>query len=202
VLVGRWWEPEELIEELLKDRPFYEQSGGGITLSGGEPLLQQPFSLRVLQMCRQEGLHTAIETAGCCRWEDLEELLPWLDLVIMDIKLMDDAAHRDVTRASNQQILRNVRRLAETDVPFLLRTPVVPTVNDTPEAIGEIASFIRDLPNLVYYELMPFHRMAEGKYRSLGLSYRASQLEAPSKELLQSLAQHAQDIGVHKVKVG
>jgi pyruvate formate lyase activating enzyme len=202
VLVGKWWTAEELVEELLKDQPFYKQSGGGITLSGGEPLLQQPFSLRVLQLCRHEGLHTAIETAGCCRWEDLEELLPWLDLVIMDIKLMDDASHREATGASNRQILQNVLRLAETDAPLLLRTPVVPTVNDTLEAIGEIAAFVRGLPNLVYYELMPFHRMAEGKYNSLGLSYRARHLEAPPKELLESLAQHARDIGVHKVKIG
>jgi pyruvate formate lyase activating enzyme len=164
--------------------------------------MQQAFSLCVLKMCRQEGLHTAIETAGCCRWEDLEELLPWLDLVIMDVKLMNDKEHRAATGAPNRRILQNALRLSEQDVPLLLRTPVVPGVNDTPAAIGEIAEFVRDLPNLLYYELMPFHRMAEGKYRSLGLTYRASGLEAPAREVMESLAQHARDLGVPEVKVG
>jgi len=202
VLVGRWWDAQELLEELLRDKPFYEQSGGGITLSGGEPLVQQPFSLRILQLCREEGLHTAIETAGCCRWQELEELIPWLDLMVMDIKLMDDRAHRAATGTSNRMILQNIRRMATMNVPLLLRTPVVPTVNDSLEAIGAIAAFIRDLPNLAYYELMPFHRMAESKYRSLGLKYRASELQAPSKDSLEALAQHARNLGVHQVKVG
>lgn len=202
VMVGRWWTPEELVAELLRDQPFYEQSGGGITLSGGEPLLQQPFSLRVLQMCRQAGLHTAIETAAFCRWESLAELLPWLDLVIMDVKLMDDAQHRAVTGVSNRRILENARRLAKTDAPLIVRTPVIPTVNDTPYAICAVATLLRDFPNLLYYELMPFHRLAEGKYRSLDLPYRASGLVPPARETMEALAQRARDCGVSEVKVG
>jgi pyruvate formate lyase activating enzyme len=202
VMAGRWWTPEELVAELLRDQPFYEQSGGGITLSGGEPLLQQPFSLRVLQMCRQAGLHTAIETAAFCRWESLAELLPWLDLLIMDVKLMDDAQHRAVTGVSNRRILENARRLAETDAPLIVRTPVIPTVNDTPYAICAVATFLRDFPNLLYYELMPFHRLAEGKYRSLDLPYRASGLVPPARETMEALAQRARDCGVPEVKVG
>jgi len=202
VMAGRWWTPEELVAELLRDQPFYEQSGGGITLSGGEPLLQQPFSLRVLQMCRQAGLHTAIETAAFCRWESLAELLPWLDLVIMDVKLMDDAQHRAVTGVSNRRILENARRLAETDAPLIVRTPVIPTVNDTPHAICAVATFLRDFPNLLYYELMPFHRLAEGKYRSLDLPYRASGLVSPARKTMEALAQRARDCGVPEVKVG
>jgi pyruvate formate lyase activating enzyme len=202
VMAGRWWTPEELVAELLRDQPFYEQSGGGITLSGGEPLLQQPFSLRVLQMCRQAGLHTAIETAAFCRWESLAELLPWLDLVIMDVKLMDDAQHCTVTGVSNRRILENARRLAETDAPLIVRTPVIPTVNDAPHAICAVATFLRDFPNLLYYELMPFHRLAEGKYRSLDLPYRASGLASPARETMEALAQRARDCGVPEVKVG
>ena len=202
VMAGKWWTVEELIEELLRDQPFYEQSGGGITLSGGEPLLQQAFSLRVLQECKRVGLNTAIETAAICPWADLEELLPWLDLVMMDIKVMDDEQHRAVTGASNRRILENARRLAQKDMPLLIRTPVIPTVNDSPAAIAAIAEFIRDFPNLLYYELMPFHRLAEGKYRSLGLSYQASDLEPPSKDAVQALAECARNGGVANVKVG
>ncbi|MBN1582395.1 MAG: glycyl-radical enzyme activating protein [Anaerolineae bacterium] len=202
VMAGKWWTVEALVEELLRDQPFYEQSQGGITLSGGEPLLQQAFSLAVLQRCKQEGLDTAIETAATCSWLDLEELLPWLDLVMMDIKVLDDEQHRAVTGASNRRILENARRLAGCDVPLLIRTPVIPTVNDSTAAIAAIAEFIRDFPNLVYYELMPFHRLAEGKYRSLGLCYEASDLEPPSKETMQTLADCARDKGIASVKVG
>jgi pyruvate formate lyase activating enzyme len=201
-MAGKWWTVEELVEELLRDQPFYEQSQGGITLSGGEPLLQQTFSLAVLQRCKEEGLDTAIETAAICPWPDLEALLPWLDLVMMDIKVMDDEQHRAVTGASNRRILENAKRLAGCNIPLLIRTPVIPTVNDVPEAIAAIAGFICDFPNLVYYELMPFHRLAEGKYRSLGLSYQAGDLEPPSKETMQALAECARDEGVATVKIG
>ncbi len=202
VMAGRWWTPEELLEELLRDREFYQQSGGGITLSGGEPLLQQRFSLRILQLCKGEGLHTAIETSAFCRWRELEELVPWLDLIMLDIKLINEGEHRAATDVSNRRILANARRLAQTPVPLIVRTPVIPTVNDTPEAIGAIACFIRDWPNLVSYELMPFHRLAEGKFRSLGLTYRASGLVAPAKETMQALAECAREAGVAHVKAG
>jgi pyruvate formate lyase activating enzyme len=201
-MAGKWWTPEALLEELLRDQPFYEQSGGGITLSGGEPLMQQAFSLRVLQLCREAGLHTAIETAAPSRWHDLAELLPWLDLVMMDIKLIDDDAHRDATGISNRLILENARRLAETDMPLIVRTPVIPTVNDNIEAIGAVAQFVRDFSNLLYYELMPFHRLAEGKYRSLDIHYRARGFEPPAREQMEALAEHARAMGVREVKVG
>jgi len=202
VMAGKWWTPEELLEELLRDKPFYDQSNGGITLSGGEPLMQQAFSLRVLQLCREAGLHTAIETAAYCRWEELKELLPWLDLVMMDIKLIDEGRHRAVTGVSNQCILENARRLAATGVPIIVRTPVVPTVNDDEASICAVARFVQELDHVRYYELMPFHRLAEGKYRSLDIPYEARELEPPSREALDALAEAARSCGPTEVKVG
>ncbi len=202
VLCGRWWEPEELLAELLRDRPFYEQSGGGITLSGGEPLAQADFCRRVLELCKGAGLHTAIETAAIGPWEDLEGLLASLDLVIVDVKHVNDARHREATGASNRQILANLRRLAAVGRPLIVRTPVVPGVNDTPEAIADIAGMIARFPNLLYYELMPFHRLAGGKYESLGLPNPADSLEAPSREAMTALAECARGTGVHDVRVG
>lgn len=201
VLTGKWWTAEQLTQELLRDRPFYEQSDGGITLSGGEPLLQADFSLRLLQQCHQAGLHTAIETAALCPWPDLQSLLPWLDLVMMDIKLVDEAGHRAAAGAPNRLILDNARRLAQTAIPLIVRTPIIPTVNDTLEAVGEIASLIRDFPNLLYFELMPFHRLAQGKYHSLGLEYRAANLNPLSPDEMQTLARHAHNLGVPHVRV-
>ncbi len=199
---GRWWEPEELLAELLRDRPFYDQSGGGITLSGGEPLSQPGFCRRLLELCKGAGLHTAIETAAVCTWEDLAALLPWLDLLIVDLKHMDDARHRQATGASNRHVLSNLRRLARADRPLIVRTPVVPGVNDTPEAIADIARFVSQFSNLLYYELMPFHRLAGAKYESLGLPNPADALEAPPREAMEALAQQARDAGVGEVRVG
>ena len=201
VMCGRWWEAEELLAELLRDRPFYEQSGGGITLSGGEPLLQQAFSLRVLQLCKQAGLHTAVETAAVCRWRDLAGLLPWIDLLMVDLKHMDEARHRSVTGASNRRVLANLRRIGTMGVALVVRTPVVPGVNDTPEAVAAIAGFVRGLPNLLYYELMGFHRLAGGKYQSLGLANPADALQAPSREAMEALAQQAREAGVREVRL-
>jgi pyruvate formate lyase activating enzyme len=201
-LAGRWWSAGELVGTLLRDRDFYAQSGGGVTLSGGEPTLQHEFSREVLRLCRQEELHTAIETAAFCRWEQLAALLPWLKLVILDIKVMDAAAHRAATGVPNDLILANARRLAAGPLPLLVRTPVVPGINDTPAAIGAVAAFIRDFPNLLYYELMPFHHLAEGKYRSLGLDHRARELRPPTPDHLQTLAQAAREAGVQTVKIG
>ncbi|MDI7277852.1 MAG: glycyl-radical enzyme activating protein [Anaerolineae bacterium] len=201
VMCGRWWGAEELLAELLRDRPFYEQSEGGITLSGGEPLLQQPFSLRVLQLCKQAGLHTAVETAAVCRWRDLAELLPWTDLLMVDLKHMDDARHRSATGASNRRVLANLRRIGRMGVPLVVRTPVVPGVNDTPEAVAAIAGFVRGLPNLLHYELMAFHRLAGGKYQSLGLANPADALRAPSREAMDALAQQAREVGVREVRL-
>jgi pyruvate formate lyase activating enzyme len=201
-IAGQWWEPGDLLALLLRDRAFYSRSGGGITLSGGEPLLQAAFCLEVLRGCRAVGLHTAIETAAFCCWEELADLLPCLDLVIVDVKLLDDAAHRSATGVSNAPILENVRRLAVASAPLLVRTPVVPGVNDTPEAIGAVAAFLRDLPNLVAYELMPFHRLAGAKYRCLGLADRAAHLQPPAGETLRALAETASAAGVQAVKIG
>jgi pyruvate formate lyase activating enzyme len=201
MMAGRWWTAEELLEELLRDRPFYDQSAGGVTLSGGEPLLQPYFSARVLQLCKEAGLHTAIETAALGQWERLADLLRWTDLVMVDIKIIDDMAHRAATGVSNRPILANVQRMAEQAAALIVRTPVVPTVNDTAEAIGAIAAFVAGLPGVQYYELMPFHKLAAGKYRSLGLEYRAADLASADRELLTSLGEVARRAGVRDVRV-
>jgi len=206
-LIGREMSVEQVVEEVLRDRAFYESSGGGVTLSGGEPVLQRDFAQAILARCQAEGLHTAIETAGHCSWEDLATLLSVTDLIMMDIKHMDPAKHRTVTGVSNERILANAARLAQTGKPIIFRVPVVPTVNDTPEEIGAIADFIYYLTCLrvenghqaaepLSLELLPFHRLATDKYRALGLEYRASQLATPPKEKMSELAEAARAHGI------
>ena len=196
VLVGRVVSVPEVMRDVLADRPFYANSGGGVTLSGGEPLLQVEFAAELLRACRAEGIHTAIETAAQFPWDTIAALLPLLDLVMMDIKVMDEAAHRRVTGAGNARILANARRIADAGMPLIVRTPVVPGVNDTPEAIAEIAHFVRELPTLQYLDLLPFHPMAAGKYDSLGREYQARHLARPTPELMAHLSAAAAAEGI------
>lgn len=211
-LTGHYVSVEEAMEEILRDRLFYETSNGGVTLSGGEPVLQSDFAQKLLQRCKTEGLHTAIETCGNYPWLELEKLLPVIDLIMMDLKLMDSVKHRSACGDSNERILANARRLALTDKPIIFRIPVVPTVNDSLEEIGAIVKFIQHLVELriqhgngkekgadIRLELLPFHRLAADKYRSLGLEYRAQNIEPPSKERMRELAAIAEFHGVEVV---
>lgn len=201
---------EAVVDEILRDRAFYENSGGGVTLSGGEPALQVAFSREILERCREAGVHTAIETAANVPWESLEALLPLTDLVMMDIKHMDSDKHRDAAGAPNALLLANARRLVASGKPIIFRIPVIPTVNDTPEEVAAIAAYVRELRDLrvaqhdgassepasITLELLPFHRMAGDKYNSLGWDYRAADLTPPSKEHMALLLDAAQTQGV------
>jgi pyruvate formate lyase activating enzyme len=198
----------EVMTEVLRDEMFYKNSGGGVTLSGGEPSLHHSFASEILGECKRQGIHTALETCGECPWETLESLLPLTDLVMMDIKLLDGPKHRAVTGRSNERILANARRLAQTNIPLLFRTPVVPTVNDAVGEIEEIAAFLRTLRELrrtslngngtdgIAYELLTFHRLASDKYRSLGLEYKASAFDPPPAEQMKKLAEAAERNGI------
>jgi pyruvate formate lyase activating enzyme len=199
LLVGREVTVAGVMAEVLRDRTFYETSGGGATLSGGDPLMQPAFSHAVLAECKDAGIHTAIETCAHAPWAVLAGLIPVTDLFMVDLKHMDPERHRSVTGSTNQRILENARRLSESGKPILFRVPVVPTVNDTTADIADIARFVAGLaenaPAEIRLELLPFHRMAADKYRSLGLEYRASELVAPPKEHMLNLWDAARATG-------
>ncbi len=206
VFTGKTMTMEDVLAEVLADRPFYATSGGGVTLSGGEPALQLDFSYEILARSKAEGVHTAIETDANYAWERLEKLLAVTDFVMTDIKHMDSAKHREVTGVPNERILDNHRRLMATDKPVVFRTPVVPTVNATPEEIGAIAAYIRDLADLrkksgssappPSLDLLPFHRLAGDKYRSLGLEYKAKDLPTPTKAEMTAFVELAAGYGI------
>lgn len=196
LMVGKEVTVEAVMEEVLADRDFYAHSGGGITLSGGEPACQRAFAKEILLCSKQEGLHTAIETNLSLGWPIYEGLLPLLDLVLFDIKLIDPQLHRAWTGLSNEIILKNARALSETGKPMVVRTPVIPGVNDDPEVITAIAAFIKDFKPLAYYELMPYHPLGTGKYTSLGMEYTLRETKAPSAEQMQALADAARSVGI------
>jgi pyruvate formate lyase activating enzyme len=202
-MIGTRMTVEEVVKEALLDRPFYETSGGGVTISGGEPTLRSAFCRAILEELCAVGVHTAIETCGNCHWEDLEALLPVTDLVMMDLKQIDNHIHKEVTGAKNVRILENAQRLAESDIPLLFRTPIVPGVNDDRESFEGIVDFVVSLIDLrrrsvrarhiqaaapIEYELLRFHKLAAGKYQDLGMIYAATNLEVPSVEHMNRLA--------------
>jgi pyruvate formate lyase activating enzyme len=196
LLVGERKTVDEVVDEVLRDLPFYETSGGGVTLSGGEPLLQFDFSYAILERCREKGLHTAIETAANFAWERVAAILPVTDLVMMDVKLMDAERHKSATGVPNARILENAVHLGREAPALIVRTPIVPGINDNPEDVAAIAEFVAGLPNLLYYELLPFHPMASGKYDSLDIDYSARELKSPSKEQMDALTEVAAQFGI------
>jgi len=171
-LIGRPWSAPELLDELLKDRVFYDTSGGGVTFGGGEPLLQVDFLVEMLPRCKEAGLHVALDTCGALPWERCERVLPWVDLVLYDLKNIDSARHRAATGAPNQGILENARRLAGRRVALWIRTPVIPGYTADRENILAIARFIRDnLPGVERWDLLAYTNLGRQKYRRLDQSY-------------------------------
>ena len=199
--VGRDVTPEELMPELLADLPYYRRSGGGITLSGGEVLAQADFARDLLALCKEHGLHTAIETAGSAPYSDIEKLLPYLDLCLFDIKHTCPNKHREYTGVSNERILENARRLCESGVELIIRTPVIPGFNDSEGEIRAIARFAASLPGVRELHLLPYHRLGSDKYRGLGRSYALSEILPPTDERMEFLLSIAEESGL-KCQIG
>ena len=168
--VGRDVTVGEVLEVVLRDRSFYETSGGGMTLSGGEPTQQADFSIALLAEARREGLGTAVDTCGWAPWEKLERMIPLTDLFLFDIKETEPERHREWTGVPLGPILENLRRLHADGARIRLRCPIVPGYNDRPDHFAAIASLARELAGIEGVELMPYHRLGEGKLDRLGLA--------------------------------
>ncbi len=175
-LVGKWMEVEELVVALLKDRVFYQTSGGGVTYSGGEPLWQSAFVARTAARLKEADVHTALDTAGDVGWSRFEEVLPWIDLVLFDLKAADSERHRRFTGSGNERILANLRRLTERGVPTRVRLVMAPGLNDSEEEIRARMDIVVALENVREVDILPYHRYGEGKYGRLGLNYPLSGL--------------------------
>lgn len=199
--VGRDVTVDDVMPEILSDLSYYRRSGGGVTLSGGEVTAQADFARELLMECKAYGLHTAIESAASSPYEEIEKLLPYLDLYLMDIKHMDGHKHREYTGVDNARILENARRIAESGVELIVRTPVIPGFNDTAEEIRAIARFARSLPGVREHHLLPYHRLGTDKYAGLGRSYSMNDAEPPSREKMEYLLSVAEESGL-KCQIG
>ncbi|MBQ8357279.1 MAG: glycyl-radical enzyme activating protein [Clostridia bacterium] len=162
--LGREWDAKSLAERLMRDAELYASSGGGVTLSGGEPLLQYEFAIELLRLLP---VHKAIETSGFASGEVFKRVLDEVDYVMMDIKLADSEAHRRYTGVDNAPILENFKRLKESGKPYLIRVPLIPDITDTTENLSKIATVVGDSP----VELLPYNRMAGAKYPSVGKTF-------------------------------
>jgi pyruvate formate lyase activating enzyme len=185
----------ELMAEIERDVPFYDQSGGGVTFSGGEPLLQPPFLKALLQECKKRGIHTVVDTSGYTTWDVLDGLRGDVDLFLYDLKMIDSDRHKSYTGVSNQLILNNLQRLAACGTQIEIRVPLIPGVNDDAESLNKAAAFITRLPNIARIELMTYHDIAASKYQFLGLDYPFDDLKPPSKTGAQEAARIFEAIG-------
>ena len=194
--IGRDVTVGEVLDEVLKDRPYYRRSGGGITLSGGESLWQPEFAEVLLTACHESGINTAIETTGFAEPAVIERLLPQLDLVLMDIKHTDSRKHEEFTTRPNERILQNARLIAEKARQLIIRVPTIPGFNDTEEEIGAIAAFAAGLPHVNELHLLPYHRMGRDKYDGLGRPYLMGEVPPPSAEHMEQLKRVAERHGL------
>lgn len=181
-LVGKRVTVSEVIHDIERDRPFYEQSAGGVTLSGGEPLMQPRFMLALLHACKELDLHTVLDTSGYATWGVLEKTIPLVNMYLYDLKIMDESRHREVTGVTNGLILRNLRRLAESGAKLDVRIPLVPGINDDEVSLRLAGEYLASLVNPPEVEIMPYHDIAEAKYESLGKTYRLPDLTPPVHE--------------------
>jgi pyruvate formate lyase activating enzyme len=179
---GQWVRVDDVLRVVEEDDAFYARSGGGLTVSGGEPLSQGAFVLALLQAARERGIDTAIETSGLCNWNTLREVAPLANRIFFDIKCLDSQKHERVTGVSNEKILDNFKRLraALPELDVVVRTPVIPGVNDSEGEIQAIATFVRKAGPGCRYELLPYHGFGEPKYTKLGKHYRLSHLQPPT----------------------
>jgi len=188
-LFGQEMTVDQVLDEVEQDSTFYRESGGGITVSGGECLLQPDFSAAVLAGAHERGINTAIETAGNVPWEYMAKVLPHVDTMLHDHKLTDPARHKKWTGVDNARILANFKKAYETfpDKAFIARTPLIPGVNDDEEHIRAVLAFIRPHKNVVDYELLPYFRFGESKYGFLGRVYELADFQPPTPESLARL---------------
>jgi pyruvate formate lyase activating enzyme len=200
-LVGREMSVEQVMQEIERDRPFYEQSGGGVTFSGGEPLSQGRFLLALLKACKRLELHTALDTCGFSRWETLDQVRKYVDLFLYDLKLVDDARHRQFTGASNRLILANLERLAQSGHRIILRVPLIPGVTDGAENLGQIGALAGRYACIERLDLLPYHPTARGKYENLQVDYPLAEMETPDEEMLRAVASRLHGYGI-EVQIG
>jgi pyruvate formate lyase activating enzyme len=187
-IIGSKISVEQLIESVLRDRIFFDESGGGATFSGGEPLAQPEFLQAVLLSCTEKGIHTVVDTCGYCDKNDLLKIAELVDLFLFDLKVVDSELHKRLTGVELEPILDNLETLAATGQPMWLRIPVVPGMTDRSETVERAVQLATQFPNIGKINLLPYHRTGYSKMSRLGEKAVSTRIESPSEECLRQLA--------------
>jgi pyruvate formate lyase activating enzyme len=201
-LVGRSYTVEQVVDIVERDRIFYEESGGGVTVGGGEPTFQAAFVAQLLHTCRDKRIHTAIETCGFTPWKTMHKVLEHTDLLLMDIKHMDSRKHKRHTGVGNERILDNARKAADMMGAMVVRLPLIPGFNDDADNIHALGRFVAEkLPAIERIDVLPYHSTGESKSKRLGKSYSLPGLEPQSSEKIRTVREILESYGL-KVHVG
>jgi pyruvate formate lyase activating enzyme len=195
-LVGREMSVEEVLGEVEKDRGFFDESGGGLTLSGGEPLLQADGAAELLRRCRQAGIDTALETAGHVPFASIEKALPYLGLIYFDLKHADSESHKEGTGVGLETIMENLRRTSESSVNLVVRIPIIPGFNDSVDVVRRMYAFLAEGTSARSVQLLPFHRLGAAKYEGLGIRYAMGAVRNLSKKDCEPLAALGAEYGL------
>ena len=193
-IAGREMSVAQVMVEIEKELPFYDESEGGVTISGGEPLFQPDFLSKLLLACKEQEIHTALDTCGFASWEVIDEIREYVDLFLYDLKLMDEARHQEFTGSSNEPILSNLRMLSERGHNIVLRMPIIPGINDDHENVRQIGEFAMELPHFkgaaghCQVDLLPYHHIAIEKYQRLNKTYALAEVRPPSEERMTEIA--------------
>ena len=200
-MVGQDMSVGEVMAQIERDTVFYDQSGGGVTFSGGEPLAQPEFLLELLEACRQREIHTALDTCGQAPWEVLDTVRHYVDLFLYDVKATDDETHRRLTGQSNAEIMQNLRNLSRAGHRIVLRVPIVPTVSDDVRHVRQIGALAASLPHLEGIDLLPYHHTGSDKYERVNRLYSLPDLRPPGEDRMSQLQGILSSFGLN-VRVG
>lgn len=200
-LVAQTMSVGEVMTEIEKDVVFYDESGGGVTFSGGEAMMQPEFLLEILKSCREKEIHTAVETCGFVNLDSLQTISKHVDLFLYDIKLMDREKHQAVTGVPNELILSNLRWLTEHHPKVIVRVAIVPGVNDDEEAIRRMGEFVASLKWVAEIHCLPYHKAGVDKYQRLGLEYCLPDLQSPENKKMEEIVRKLEQFGI-TVKIG
>ena len=200
-IIGRYLSVPELMKIVERDRKFYEESNGGVTFSGGEPTAQPEYLTAALKELRDRGIHTAIETSSFLSWESFAPILQHVDLVLTDIKHMDDTEHKRLTGVSNQPILDNIRKISALGIPLKIRLPLIPGINADETNLRRTAEFVAGIETAQSIDILPYHRLGEGKWRQLGVEYSLNGLIPQTEAEVTTAIQIFSERGI-KVRVG
>jgi pyruvate formate lyase activating enzyme len=200
-MVGKWLTVEQVMDVVERDTAYYRYSGGGVTFSGGEPLMQPRFLVASLKKCKEMGIHTTIETCGFVKWPVLERMLPYIDLFLYDVKHMDSGKHEELTGVGNELILQNLRQISQKGKPIWIRVPLIPGCNDSEENFHQIAEFVKPLRGAEQVSLLPYNQAAGSKYQFIGKKYGLGHLVSHSREEMVAFVEIFSRLGV-RVELG